>query len=281
MNKAILSFTTESIFNRIGVRVRAHDNSGDFPSMDIVPADAHPNDSFAVRFSPRWRSAEAEFIPGKFAAPLISQMGKADISNKSIFTAFAYALDSRRTHLTFRVNGIDVSPLNIDNWPDNWNRIELLARSTLQVIEPGDLALMRRLTIELVVPVFGMIAALVGVEGTDTLFNGESEGSPIQMFNTRYERKKVNREACIQLKGLRCVACGFDFGTIYGQIGTGYIEVHHVTPVSQIGSDYKINVMSDLEPLCANCHAMVHRNNPPILISELTRIIANQKGGQK
>jgi len=136
---------------------------------------------------------------------------------------------------------------------------------------------MRGLIVELLVPVFGMVVALIGVEETDTNLEGEAEGTPIQSIVTRYERKKVNREACIQLNGLRCAACGFDFGAFYGQLGAGYVEVHHITPISELGPSYRINISTDLVPLCANCHAMVHRKNPPVSISKLIELISGRR----
>ena len=278
MNDAIVNFVAEAIHQRIGVPVHAQMNAGPPPTLDISPSDAHPNDAFSVRFSPGWRAAEAEFMPGRFAAPLIAQMGTAPPDAKSALAAFASALEKRKTRLTFRVNGRDVSPFQTEAWPDAWNRVELQARSAPQVIEKDDMAQMRQLIGELVVPVFGMVAALIGVEEPDVPVDGAAEGTPYQTLVTRYERKKVNREACIQLKGLLCAACGFDFTAFYGPLGAGYVEVHHTTPVSQLGPENRINVATDLEPLCANCHAMVHRQNPPFPVHDLADLIAGRRG---
>ena len=137
---------------------------------------------------------------------------------------------------------------------------------------------MQQLITDLVIPIFGMAVSLIGVEETKGSTEGEPEGNAIQTPATRYERKRVNREACIQLKGTRCMTCGFDFGTFYGPIGAGYIEIHHITPVSQIGSDYQIDIARDLVPLCANCHAMVHKENPPVPILRLSKLIQDRKG---
>jgi len=277
MNVAIVSFLVEAIHERTGVPVQARVNEGPPITLDISPSDAHPNDAFSVRFSPGWRAAEAEFMPGNYAAPLIAQMGAAPPESSSTFAAFAAALEKRKTRLTFRVNGRDVSPCQPEDWPDNWNRMELQARSSPQVIDQDDLAQMRQLIAELVVPVFGMVAALIGVEEPDVPGEGATEGTPYQTLVTRYERKKVNREACVQLKGSLCAACGFNFSDFYGQLGAGYVEVHHTTPVSQLGPEYRIDVATDLEPLCANCHAMVHRQYPPLPVHQLADLVAGRR----
>ncbi|WP_180687529.1 HNH endonuclease [Streptomyces gossypiisoli] len=59
---------------------------------------------------------------------------------------------------------------------------------------------------------------------------------------------------------LRCEVCDFDFAHTYGDLGEGYIEVHHVTPLYVSGTrETKLN---DLACLCANCHRMCHRSRP-------------------
>ena len=51
------------------------------------------------------------------------------------------------------------------------------------------------------------------------------------------------------------------------------IHVHHTTPISSIGKDYQIDYNKDLVPVCPNCHAMLHRKNPPYTIEELLNIM--------
>lgn len=277
MNESVIQFAVESVEQRVGIPVEGHPHAGEDLSFDLLPVGPHPNESFSVRFTAGWRTAEAKLIPGKFSAPLIAQMGESVSESSSAVAAFAQALDARKARVTFRVNGMDVSPLDRDSWPPDWTRFELHARSAPQVIEKDDIAQMRQLTADLLIPVFGMVAALVGVEDDEEFEpEGALEGTPYQTLVTRYERKKVNREACIQLKGTRCVVCGFDFGAAYGALGTGYVEVHHTTPVSEMGPDYRVDVAADLEPLCSNCHAMAHRRSPPVSIDELTQMVADR-----
>jgi 5-methylcytosine-specific restriction protein A len=92
-----------------------------------------------------------------------------------------------------------------------------------------------------------------------------------------YERNSKARFLCIEYWKPRCVVCGFDFELVYGELGKGYIHVHHLIPVSQIGRLYKIDPTNDLRPVCPNCHAMLHLRNPPLTINELQVIIRNVK----
>jgi hypothetical protein len=54
---------------------------------------------------------------------------------------------------------------------------------------------------------------------------------------------------------------GFDFGVVYGELGSGFIFVHHRIPISVRArkGEYEVDPVRDLVPICGNCHAMVHR----------------------
>lgn len=101
-----------------------------------------------------------------------------------------------------------------------------------------------------------------------------SEGLATRVLVNRYERSREAREICIKHKGCKCYVCGMDFEERYGTIGHGFIHIHHTTPISSIGKDYVINYEKDLVPVCPNCHAMLHRKNPPYTIEELKELIA-------
>ena len=95
------------------------------------------------------------------------------------------------------------------------------------------------------------------------LLDGSSiipEGAKARVVVNRYERSKWAREECLAHHGYACRACGLRFEERYGEIGRGFIHVHHITPLSQVAddSDYKLNPVEDLVPVCPNCHAMLH-----------------------
>jgi 5-methylcytosine-specific restriction protein A len=48
-----------------------------------------------------------------------------------------------------------------------------------------------------------------------------------------------------------------------------FIHVHHINPISSMGSVYKINPKQDLIPVCPNCHAMIHSKKPPFSMEEI------------
>jgi 5-methylcytosine-specific restriction enzyme A len=64
-----------------------------------------------------------------------------------------------------------------------------------------------------------------------------------------------------------------DFEKVYGEIGKGFIHVHHIVELSNIKSEYKVQPIEDLRPVCPNCHAMLHRKKPAYKIEELKEIL--------
>jgi len=99
------------------------------------------------------------------------------------------------------------------------------------------------------------------------------EGATRQITVNAYERNPKARRACIDHYGATCQVCTFDFEDTYGEIGKGYIHVHHVKPVHTIQKESEVDHIHDLQPVCPNCHAMLHRQNPPLSIDELRAIL--------
>ena len=98
------------------------------------------------------------------------------------------------------------------------------------------------------------------------------EGARRKVLATRLERSASARAACINAKGVRCLCCRVDFSERYGDLGRGFIHVHHQEMLAGSGRR-ETNPVEDLFPVCPNCHAMLHRSNPPMKIDELRRLI--------
>ena len=95
------------------------------------------------------------------------------------------------------------------------------------------------------------------------------EGTVRQVPVNIYERDRAARQACIGHYGPTCVVCGLLFEERYGILGAGYIHVHHLVPISEIGPNYKVDPLEDLRPICPNCHAMIHQRHPPFSIEDI------------
>jgi len=103
------------------------------------------------------------------------------------------------------------------------------------------------------------------------------EGRAQQILVNAYERSAAARAACISYHGKACSVCGFDFEETFGRIGADFIHVHHLRPLSEIGAAYRVDPIHDLRSICANCHSIVHRRDPPYSLDEVRAAITNVK----
>lgn len=101
------------------------------------------------------------------------------------------------------------------------------------------------------------------------------EGASRQVSVNTYERNAEARAKCIKHYGYKCAVCSFDFEKYYGNIGKNYIHVHHIVPLSKIKREYKFNPVTDLIPVCPNCHAIIHRTQPALTVEQLRNHLSN------
>ncbi|MEK7486660.1 MAG: DUF3427 domain-containing protein [Planctomycetota bacterium] len=99
------------------------------------------------------------------------------------------------------------------------------------------------------------------------------EGSVRQVVVNKYERNTLARRLCIEHYGAICRVCGFDFHKTYGELGEGFIHVHHLVPLFEINQEYILDPIKDLIPICPNCHSMIHRKKVTLSLAELKAII--------
>jgi len=83
-----------------------------------------------------------------------------------------------------------------------------------------------------------------------------------------YERSSRLRQIAINHYtkdgDILCKACQFSFQKFYGDIGKGYIEIHHIKPIFKYEDEELdktiYNALNNVVPLCSNCHRMIHRD---------------------
>jgi 5-methylcytosine-specific restriction protein A len=100
--------------------------------------------------------------------------------------------------------------------------------------------------------------------GTDSSSGSIDEQRQYKMHR-RIERNAKASRLAKAFHGCVCQACGFDFEARYGPIGAGFIEVHHLVPISSLteGSRVRYEIANDFAVLCANCHRIIHRYENP------------------
>ncbi len=77
----------------------------------------------------------------------------------------------------------------------------------------------------------------------------------------RLRKAKILKVLAEHCGKLRCEVpgCEFDFHEAYGDLGEGYAHVHHRKPLGRSKGTVKTS-LDDLAIVCANCHAMIHKN---------------------
>ena len=105
---------------------------------------------------------------------------------------------------------------------------------------------------------------------------------------TRLHRYKERNPKLVQRKkasvyqktgALLCETCSFNFETAYGELARGYIECHHIVPLSLLEPKTQTK-LSALALVCANCHRMLHRrknDGKEITIEYLKHLLSENK----
>ena len=101
-----------------------------------------------------------------------------------------------------------------------------------------------------------------------------SEGGRTAVVVNRYERDPQAREICLSHHSLHCSVCDMSFAERYGETMKDFIHVHHLIPLSDIGTEYQVNPIADLRPVCPNCHAVSHREAPPLSIEQARALLS-------
>ena len=89
----------------------------------------------------------------------------------------------------------------------------------------------------------------------------------------RFERNPQVRGSCLAHWGYRCTVCDIDLEEFYGELGHGFIHVHHLRPLSEVGAEHKVEPVRDLRPVCPNCHSRLHKRQPPMSIEDLREFL--------
>lgn len=103
-----------------------------------------------------------------------------------------------------------------------------------------------------------------------------AEGATRQVSVNAYERSRDAVIQCKAVRGTTCAVCGFDFGAVYGAEFAGFIHVHHLRPLSEIGGEYVVDPVADLCPVCPNCHAVIHHGGRLRSVDEVRQFLRQQ-----
>lgn len=212
-------------------------------------------------------TAIASLVPDSFSGVYLRFVRDSLPAVRESWSSTLENLEALGTRLAISINGTSRSAADLD--VEDWSEVEFEA-STRIGSPPTEDARVTALA-KSAISVLSLFVACedaleISVKGEQL---GEQEGAPVVRESIRYERSRMNRLRCLQAHGHSCVVCGFNFENFYGEIGMGFIEVHHLFAVSAMPPGYRPDPVKEMVPLCANCHRMVHRRVPPIPPHEL------------
>jgi 5-methylcytosine-specific restriction protein A len=274
-----IALLRKQLENRFAIALSSGIDEFDGGSFSVIrPSDLEVGNGFSIVVARTHRRLEASFKADNFSAKLLRSMAETDGHSKKTFQLLLDQARLQGLTVYLAVNGVTVDSL--PNSGEAWRKFELDVTSRLASSNPS-VQLVSEQALVTSSACLSMAMSLLSVEetiGDATAFiSGMPEGALMAVKVNRYERSPANRAACIAHFGLICQACGFDFQKVYGELGEGFVEVHHRIPVSMMGPDYFVNPLSDLVPLCSNCHSMVHKCDPPLRIEVLSELISQRK----
>ena len=239
----------------------------------LRPKSLADSPQFAIALSNSFIWAEATFVADAYAGSIIRRMSERVLDKASDWPEIV-AEAAPRVTVHLQVNGqgssVDDVPLSV------WRSLELECSTRLERF--GTAADLERALVLVGGVCLSLVVSALNIEQTNELDEALPEGARTEVTINRYERNPANRERCIRFHGAKCWVCDFSFEAVYGAIGAGFIEVHHVTPLSLMEGPISIDPTRDLIPLCSNCHSMIHAQTPPLLPLELrTRLVLEPK----
>lgn len=211
-----------------------------------------------------------EIKPQKYAADMMDEVNKADINKKNMFKHYVEMLHRKGAKVEFFINKNSYNAISEEIWNEDWGKFDVRITKILSE-ELTDMNV-RDIMLEWSAWSVGLLLSLLNIEELHK--KQYLEGKISQVLMNRYERNPINRELCLAANGYICKVCGFDFEEMYGEIGKKFIHVHHLEMVSSFGGEYYFNPEKDMIPVCPNCHAMLHKTDPPMQPKELVEIIA-------
>jgi 5-methylcytosine-specific restriction protein A len=261
----------QSVCNSLGVSLeRQYLTKGhDFEVNIRLPELPKPY-GLGIHIGDDYLSWRLELTLDHYSGALLDRMQASYVERKELFYSFERLAKERNNKFSIMVNSQPIEGVENIMWRE-FNLVVSKSYST-QDTEFASLA-------ACLLDFFCLILLLL-VDETEwnspekveeTLGKYEGELSRVQV--NKYERNRYNRALCLAYYGFECRGCDKVLEEIYGPLGANVIHVHHIVPVSQMGSSYRLDPIKDLIPLCPNCHTIIHRENPPLSLDVLRQLL--------
>lgn len=272
MNELDLKSISDALSRKAKVSISFEHDRTNHERVSFFFADIAVPNTFYFDLTLGWQNFTIVARPGPYGGALLKAMRKNGADDSSVFMRIYSAITATNERNEILVNGknADVSTASI--WLDEWSMFEWTIESKVGQFSGKSPSEKLEVITETLLRCIGAMVSLMPIQGS-----GSNEGAVIVRTIVEYERDEGLRSDCLSLYGYLCQVCNFDFEKFYGTTGKGYIEVHHLERLA----DRKLsmtNPITDLLPLCANCHRIAHRRNPPYRPDEIRLMIEVERG---
>lgn len=264
--KSLIDNSLQEVADALGVElIREYMPHGHDFELKIRLAQIPSPHGFTIRIYDDYLTWKVELNLDVFTAPLIESMQAKFVERREGIEPYLELAKTKNNFFHFSVNGSgDFVPKDQD-----WREIDfVLAKSYYS--EESEFETLSAVILDFMCIVLFLL--IEDIEWTESDELGREEGGQTSELVNKFERSRYNRALCLKYYGFMCRGCGDLLEKRYGPIGANVIHVHHIVPVSQMGSSYKLNPIKDLVPLCPNCHNIVHKTNPPMRVQDLNKL---------
>ena len=263
-----------SLSEQYSTQIKVSNSKDDSSAYEIRFSDLDEGTTFKFRLTRHLSSTSIRFVPDAYGLHAVQIIEEAIKEKLLIIRNFLNASSLRYSRMRFEIG--DQSITDMEKNQESFDSGLIFEAKIFT--EGSDFALGIFNEVELDLFGFAIELFLIFLRIKPNSYRnadevlGYPEGATTVVLVNKYERNPKNRKLCIEYYGTTCLGCGFSFQENYGEIGQDFIIVHHVVPLSNLGPDYVIDPIKDLVPLCANCHAIVHRVDPPLSIEAIRNL---------
>ena len=261
----------EVLSEKSGLGVACQVDPRDSSRIEYFFTDLPRANTFFFDLAMGWHIFKVTARPGAFSRDLLRAMRMKGAEDSSTFLRIYKAIGTSKVRSSLKINGTVVDVGDPRVWTIEWASFEWTIEPEPSQFSGREEVERIQIITDTLLRCIGAIVSIVPIHGAAKL-----EGGQVTRTVESYERDQSLRDDCLKFYGFTCQVCEFDFEKEYGLEGMGFIEVHHIERLADRQLS-ETNPITDLIPLCANCHRMAHRRVPPYTPAEIKEMIRRAK----
>jgi len=231
--------------------------------------DLAKNEGFYLNLQKQWKRISCETILEPFSKPFLQGIESASAEAKESFISLFKAF-SRSHHFTLYIDSKEIKIDEFNKLRGTLGSFQI--RQEIKNIDFDDIQTeeVTQICADIIWRSFCLMMVFLHKQILENDISIK-EGTEQNITSRDYERNPIYRDIVISLRGPICSCCDLRFEDKYGAYGRDFIEIHHVVPVSVLKGQNKFDPLTDLLPICSNCHSIIHRREVPYTISEIRK----------